>query len=246
MEEIAPKRTGAFYARGMSADSEARRRLRQAYEEAWAARPDSGDSDDVLRTRLRAHELSEVLDETTPINRFIFDLWRRDVPPHRLGCEVWKATGRTALHLITSVRSLLRTFRSAGSDEGAAGQQADLEEMPEDHEGVLDNYDRPASASLTFEVADGAASLLSRYADLTNARGKWHQPSVWFDMLPDQPRAYVLFGSTVIGEAAVPVEIWRALRDLADEDSYADGFLDFRLKNDVMETGTLVCYYPTD
>ena len=56
----------------------------------------------------------------------------------------------------------------------------------------------------------------------------------------------MLLGSTVIGEAAVPVEIWRAMRDLASEDLYADGFLDFRIRNDLLETGTLVCYYPAD
>lgn len=229
----------------MSADSEARRRLRQAYEEAWAARSDSGDSDAVLRGRLRAHQLSEVLDETTPVHRFIFDLWRRDVPPHRLGLETWKATGRAALHLVTIGRSLQLTFRRAEELE-ALDQQADLEEMPEDKEGVLDNYDRPASASLTFEPAEGAASLLSSYADLGNQRGKWQQPSVWFDMLPDQTRAHVLLGNSVIGEAAVPVEVWRTMRDLASEDVYADGFLDLRLRNDLLETGTLVCYYPAD
>lgn len=231
----------------MSADSEASRRLRQAYEEAWAARSESGDSDVVLQTRLRAHQLSEVLDETTPIHGFIFDLWRRDVPPERVGREVWKATGRVALHLITTGRSLLQTFRPAGSDEEEAmDRQADLEEMPEDKEGVLDNYDHPASASLTFEPAEGAEPLLARYADVTDRRSTWHQPSVWFDMQPDQARASVLLGSTVIGEAAVPVEIWRAMRDLASEDLYADGFLDFRIRNDLLETGTLVCYYPAD
>jgi hypothetical protein len=231
----------------MSADSEASRRLRRAYEEAWAARAESGDSDEVLQARLRAHQLSEVLDETTPIHDFIFDLWRRDVPPERVGREVWKATGRVALHLITTGRSLLQTFRPAGSDEEEAmDQQADLEEMPEDKEGVLDNYDHPASASLTFEPAEGAASLLSRYDDLTNRRGAWHRPSVWFDMLADQPRASVLLGSTVIGEAAVPVEIWRTMRELASEGLYADGFLDVRLRNDLLETETLVCYYPAD
>jgi hypothetical protein len=77
-------------------------------------------------------------------------------------------------------------------------------------------------------------------------RGGWHQPCVWFDMQPDLPRASVLLGSTVIGEAAVPVQIWRAMRDLASRDLYADGFLDFRLPNDLLEIGTLVCYYPAD
>lgn len=99
------RRTGAFYAPGMSADSEASRRLRRAYEEAWAARSNSGNSDEVLRARLRAHQLFEVLDETTPIHGFIFDLWRRDVPPERVGREVWKATGRVALQLISTGRS---------------------------------------------------------------------------------------------------------------------------------------------
>jgi hypothetical protein len=56
-------------------------------------------------------------------------------------------------------------------DEQAMDQQADLEEMPEDKEGVLDNYDYPASASLTFEPAEGATTLLSHYADLTDRRG---------------------------------------------------------------------------
>ena len=231
----------------MSADSEASRRLRQAYEEAWAARPESGNSDDVLRARLRAHQLSDVLDETTPIHGFIFDLWRRDLPPERVGREVWKMTGRVTMQLIATGRSLLQMFRPAGSDEEEAmDQQADLEEMPEDKEGVLDNYDRPASASLTFEPADGATAVLSHYAGLTDRRGTWHQPSVWFDMQPDQPRASVLLGTTVIGEAAVPVEIWRAMRNLASEDLYADGVLDFRIQNDQLETGTLVCYYPAD
>ena len=131
-------------------------------------------------------------------------------------------------------------------DEQAMDQQADLEEMPEDKEGVLDNYDHPASVSLAFEPAEGAAALLSHYADLTDRPGGWHQPCVWFAMQPDSPRASVLLGSTVIGEAAVPVPIWRAMRDLASEDLYADGFLDFRLPNDLLETGTLVCYYPAD
>ena len=94
---------------------------------------DSGDGDEVLQVRLRAHQLSEVLDETTPIHGFIFDLWRRDVPPERVGREVWKATGRVALHLTAAGRSLLQTFRPAGRDEEEAmDQQADLEEMPED------------------------------------------------------------------------------------------------------------------
>ena len=233
----------------MSADSEASRRLRQAYEEAWAARPESGNSDDLLRARLRAHQLSDVLDETTPIHGFIFDLWRRDVPPERVGREVWKMTGRVTLQLIATGRSLLQMFRPAGSDdEEAMDQQADLEEMPEDKEGVLDNFDRPASASLTFEPADSAMAVLSHYAGLTDRPGtwQWHQPSVWFDMQPDQPRASVVLGSTVIGQAAVPVEIWRAMRNLASEDLYADGVLDFRIQNDQLETGTLVCYYPAD
>ena len=231
----------------MSVDSEASRRLRQAYEEAWAARSDSGDGDEVLRARLRAHQLSEVLDETTPIHGFIFDLWRRDVPPKRVSREVWNATGRVALQLITTSRSLLQTFRPAGSDEEQAmDEQADLEEMPEDKAGVLDNYDHPASASLTFEPSRGAEPSLAHYAELTDRRDAWHQPSVWFDMQPDQPRASVLLGSTVIGEAAVPVEIWSAMRDLASQDLYADGSLDFRIRNDLLETGTLVCYYPTD
>ena len=231
----------------MSAGSEARRRLRQAYEEAWAARSDSGANDEVLRARLRAHQLSEVLDETTPLHGFIFDLWRRDVPPERVSRYVWKATGRVALQLIGTGRSLLRTFRPAGSDEERAmDQQADLEEMPEDKEGVLDNYDHPASASLTFEPAEGAEPLLARYADLNGRRSTWHQPAVWFDMQPDQPRASVFLGSTLIGEAAVPVEIWTAMRDLASEDLYADGFLDFRIRNDLLETGTLVCHYPAE
>lgn len=146
----------------MSVDSEASRRLRQAYEEAWAARPDSGDGDEVLRARLRAHQLSDVLDETTPIHGFIFDLWRRDVPPKRVSREVWNATGRVAVQLITTSRSLLQTFHPAGSDEEQAmDEQADLEEMPEHKEGVLDNYDHPASASLTFEPAKSAEALLA-------------------------------------------------------------------------------------
>jgi hypothetical protein len=62
-------------------------------------------------------------------------------------------------------------------------------------------------------------------------------------MQADQSRASVLLGSTVIGEAAVPVEIWRTMRGLASEDLYA-GFLDFRIRNDLLETGTLVLYYP--
>ncbi len=123
-------------------------------------------------------------------------------------------------------------------------KEADLEEMPEDKEGVLDNYDRPASASLTFEPVESAASLLRHYAGFTKGRGGWLHPSVWFDMFPDQPRAHVVLGSTVIGEARVPVEIWGAMRDLASENLYADGFLDLRLKDDAIETGTLVCYYP--
>lgn len=244
---VAPRHPAAFYAPGMSADSEASRRLRQAYEEAWAARTDSGGSEEVLRARLSAHQLSEVLDETTPIHGFIFDLWRRDVPPQRVSREVWKATGQVALHLLTTGRTLLRTFRPAGSDEAEAmDEQTDLEEMPEDKEGVLDNCEHPVSASLTFEPAEGAEPLLSQYAELTGRRNAWHQSSVWFDMQPDQPRASVLLGSTVIGQAAVPVEIWRAMRDLASEDLYADGFLDFRIRNDLLETGTLVCYYPAD
>jgi hypothetical protein len=85
---------------------------------------------------------------------------------------------------------------------------------------------------------------LSYYADLTDRRGTWHQACVWFDMHPDQPRADVLLGSTAIGEAAVPVEIWRMMRNLANEDLYADGFLDFRIRNDLLETSTLVCSYP--
>ena len=201
----------------------------------------------MLQARLRAHQLSEVLDETTPIHGFIFDRWRRNVPPERVGREEWKATGRAALHLLTTGRTLLQMFRPPGNDEEEAmDQQADLEEMPEDKEGVLDNYDHPASASLTFEPAEGAAPLLAHYADLTDRRSTWHQPAVWFDMHPDQARASVLLGSTVIGEAAVPVEICRAMRDLASEDLYADGFLDFRIRNDLLETGTLVCYYPAD
>lgn len=231
----------------MSADVGASRRLRRAYEEAWAARSEAGAGDEVLRARLRAHQLSEVLDETTPIHGFIFDLWRRDVPPERVGREVWKVTGRAALHLFTTGRSLLRTFRPAGGDEEeAVDQRADLEEMPDEKEGVLDNYDHPVSASLTFEPTDAAASVLARYADLTGRPGTWHRPSVWFDMHPEQPRTSVLLGSTVIGEAAVPVEIWRAMRDLAGEDLYADGFLDFRIRDDRLETGPLVCHYPAD
>ena len=101
---------------------------------------------------------------------------------------------------------------------------------------MLDNYEHPASASLTFELAEGASPLLARYADLADRRSTWHQPSVWFDMQPDQPRASVLLGSTVIGEAVVPVEIWRAMRDLSSEGLYADGFLDFRIRNDLLET----------
>lgn len=61
-----------------------------------------------------------------------------------------------------------------------------------------DRDDRPASASLTFELAAAAPSLPSRYAGL------------------------------------------------ASENLYADGFLDLRLKDDVIGTGTLVCYYPAD
>ncbi len=169
------------------------------------------------------------------------------MPPERVSREVWKATGRIALHLIRTGRSLLRTFRPEGSDvEEAMDQQADLEEMPEEKEGVLDNYDHPVSASLTFEPSQAAAPLLSHYADLTGRRSTWHQPCVWFDMHPDDARASVLLGSTVIGEAAVSVEIWRTMRDLASEDLYADGFLDFRIRNDLLETGALVCFYPAD
>lgn len=230
-----------IYPLGMSADRKTGR-LRQAYEEAWAARLDSGTSDEVLRTRLRAHGLSEVLDETSAIHSFVFDLWRRDVPPHRIGREAWKATGHVARHLITTGRSLLETFRPAGEMESMA--QADLHEMPEGKEGVLDNYDRPASATLTFEPAERAASLLSHYASLNSGRLAWERPPVWFDMLPEQPRARVLLGDMVIGEASVPIQIWRTMRDLAEEDLYADGFLDFRLREDQLETGALVCYYP--
>jgi hypothetical protein len=208
----------------------------------------TGSADSEASRRLRAHQLSEVLDETTPIHGFIFDLWRRDVPPHRVGREAWKATGHAVLHLVTTGRQLLQVFRPAGfEDEEAMAQQADLEEMPEGKEGVLDNVDHPASMSLTFELAEGAASLLSRYAQLTDGRGTWHRPSVWLDMLPDRPRAHVLLDGTVIGEARVAVEIWRSLRDLASEESlYADGFLDLRLRNGLLETGMLVCYYPVD
>ena len=229
----------------MNPDDEVRKRLRRAYEEAWEARSTSGRSDEVLRDRLHAHELAEVLDETTPLHRFVFDLWRREVPPRWLGLEALKATGRATRELLTAYRSALGVFRSGG-DEESADRQADLEEMPEDKEAVLDNYDRPASASLTFEPTGTAPSVLSHYADLTDRQGAWHQPSVWFDMHPDVPRASVLLGSTVVGEAAVPVEIWRAMRNLATEDLYADGFLDFRIRDDVLETGTLVCYYPAD
>jgi hypothetical protein len=232
----------------VSTDRESGWRLRQAYGEAWADRRRSGDGDEVLRARLRAHQLDEVLDETTPIHRHVFDLWGRGVPPDRLDREAWKLAGRAALQLITTGRSLLQTFRPAGSEEEQAmAHEADLlEEMPEDKEGVLDNYNHPASASLSFELAESAAPLLRRYARLTRGRDGWHSPSVWFDMLPDQPRAYVLLGSTVIGEAQVPVEIWRPMRDVAGESLYADGFLEFRTRNDDIETGTLICYYATD
>lgn len=246
MEQSRPVGAGAFYAPGVSADSEARRRLRRAYEEAWAARPTSGDSDEVLRARLSAHGLSEVLDETTAIHQFVFEFWRRKVPPRRLGLEALKVAGRSARDLIAVYRSVVRTLRSAASDEESANRQGDLEEMPEDKEGVLDNYDRPASTSLTFVPADNAAPMLSYYADITDGRGGWHQPCVWFDMHPAQPRASVLLGDTVIGEAAVPVGIWEVMRGLASKDLYADGVLDFRIRNELLETGTLVCYYPAD
>lgn len=88
--------------------------------------------------------------------------------------------------------------------------------------------------------------MLAGYADLTGRGSTWYQPSVWFDMHPDQARASVLLGSAIIGDAAVPIEIWRAMRDLAGEGLYADGFLDFRIRDDSLETGTLVCHYPAD
>lgn len=229
----------------MRAEKDPRRRLRRAYREAWTDRATAGNGDEVLRARLRAHQLDEVLDETTPLHRVVFDFWRRDVPPHRIGLEALRLLGRSAVRTAAAHRYLWRTiFHEESGEERVRAEQADLmDEMPEDRAGVLDNVDRPGSASLDLEPAESAGPVLRRYAELDRGLGGRHQVSVWFEMLPDRPRASVLLGSVVIGEAAVPAEIWRAMRSAAGVGLYADGFLDFRVRNDAVQTGELLCYY---
>jgi hypothetical protein len=241
---VAPRCLKAFDAPDMSADSAASRRLRRAYEKPGRHDPN------------RATVVTCCGLDCAPTS--CLKSWTRRLPSTasssisgdatcrpNVGRAVWKTTGRVALQLITTGRSLHQMFRPAESDEEEAiNKQAELEEMPEDKEGVLDNHDGPASASLTFEPAAGATTLLPHSAELTDRRGAWHRPAVWFDMQPDQSRASVLLGTTVIGQAAVPVDIWTAMLTLASENLYADGIFDFRIHNDQLEIGTLVCTTP--
>ena len=231
----------------MNADREVRRRLRQAYEEAWAARTTSGKNDDVLVAWLRAHELGEVLDETAPIHHYVFDLWHRDVPPSQFSREAMRLAGRAALQMLDTGRSIWRAFQPM-SDEAPAEEQElqRMEDMPDGKRGVRDLYRKPASALLTLELGDGPAPELRRYAELATGVGGWSRPRVWFDMFPSQPRAYVLVGSTVVGEAHVPRKIWQRMTNLADGNVYADGSLEFRVRHNAIETGTLLCCYVAD
>ena len=210
----------------MNADRQARRRLRQAYEEAWAARINSGTGEDVLVARLRAHQLDEVLDETAPIHHFVFDLWRREVPPSHFSREAMKLAGRAALQMLDTGRSIWQAFRPMSDEELAEEQELHrMEEMPEGKTGVMDLYREPASALLTLELEEGAAPVLRRYAELARGVGGWSRARVWLDMFPGRPRAHVVLGSTVVGEAQVPREIWQRLNDVADDNVYADGSL---------------------
>jgi hypothetical protein len=128
----------------VNADRETRRRLRQAYEEAWAGRINSGNGDDVLVARLRAHELDEVLDETASIHHYVFDVWRRDVPPSHFSREARKLAGRAALQMLDTGRSLWQAFRPMSDEELAEEHEVHrVEEMPECKRGVMDLYREP-------------------------------------------------------------------------------------------------------
>ena len=134
------------------------------------------------------------------------------------------------------------------SDEELAEEQElhRMEEMPEAKTGVMDLYREPASALLTLELEEGAAPVLRRYAELARGVGGWSRARVWLDMFPGRPRAHVCLGSKVVGEVQVPREIWQRLNDVADDNVYADGSLEFRVKHNAIETGTLLCSYVAD
>lgn len=224
------------------------RRLRRAYAEAWAERTESNAADELLIARLRAHELDEVLDETAPIHHHILDLWRRGVPPEGLTRETWRVAGRTALHLLDTGRSVWRAFGSTSEEEEAAREQEvlRLEALPDGKRWVTDRYAEPASALLTFEPGDGAAPPLQRFAEVDAGVLGWHRPLVWLDMLPDEKRARVALGGSVVGGARVPEEIWRRMIRLADEGWYAGGSLEFRIRDEAIEYGTLLVRYAAD
>jgi hypothetical protein len=64
-------------------------------------------------------------------------------------------------------------------------------------------------------------------------------------MFPSRPRAYVVLGTTVVGQAHVPREIWQRMNKV-DDNVHADGSLEFRVKHNAIETGTLLCSYVAD
>lgn len=232
----------------MATDQERRRQLRMAYAEAWAHRVATDDlSEEVLAERLREHHLHEVLDETAAIHQYVFDLWRRGVPPHRWNREGLKLTGRVAVQLVETGRSIFQMFRPISQAALADEHDAYLfEEMPTGKHGVTDYLREPASAMLTFERTEWGDTALRECARGRGDLLGWRRPGVWFDMHPDQPRAHVAIGRTVVGETQVPVEIWRKMREAAEGELYADGFLEVRLRNGKVETGTLLCCYAAE
>jgi hypothetical protein len=234
---------------GRGPDREVRRRLRRAYAEAWAIRVSTEDrGEDVLTERLRAHHLTEVLDELSAIHQHVFHLWRRGVPPQRLDREGWNLAGRAALQLIESGRLIYRQFQKT-SEEPLAEEDDNylLEELPEGTRAVTDHLREPASAMLTFEPSGSGEATLREWCRRGSGdlRG-WHRPAVWFDMDPDDALAHVAIGRKVIGEARVPVLIWRRMQEAARDGLYAAGFLEVRLRRGEIETGTLLCMYVDD
>jgi hypothetical protein len=190
--------------------------------------------------------LTDVLDETSAMHRFIFDLWRRGVPPRRVSREVWKEAGRAGRQLIATWRSVVETFGPPPSEEEwAMAEQAELlTAMPADHDGVLEKYDRPTLTPVSFEPFDAAADLLRRYCELSPGRGT-HRVYVWFQTLSDQHRAHVMLGTEVLGVVEMALNIWDELRRIEASNLYADGFLSVQIRNGTVETGELMCCHPS-
>lgn len=209
--------------------------VRRTYKLAWGDRPTLGTGTEVLAARLREHGLGDLADDESGSGRFVFDLWRRDVPPNRLTLELLRSAGNALVAIADAGLAVTRAF---SGDEGF-----DFD-IPAGKLEVSNEIKNPEEAVLEFERFEaGEATLVQALRGRANLRG-WRTSSVWIEMEPTRHRARVMMGDSEIGRADVPAVLWDRMKAAEDERLYADGHLAVRRAHGgSVETGTLSCYF---